>query len=299
MIPEAFEYTAPATIAEAMDLLASRGDDVKVLAGGHSLIPMMKLRLASPGVLVDIGRIPELRGIHRHSDRVTIGATTTHAQIEQSGDLRDRFPIMAETATVIGDPLVRHRGTFGGSLAHADPAGDWPAVALALDATIRATGPNGERAIPAREFFIDLFTSALEPDELLTAVDLPYPTLSTGMAYEKFAHPASGYAVIGIAAVIGVDADGICRDCRVGITGAGAKATRADAAEMMLLGELLTGERIQQASRHAAAEIELLSDLVASERYRAHLVTVLTDRALRTAWERARPLAAKNDWYAN
>jgi carbon-monoxide dehydrogenase medium subunit len=295
MIPEAFEYIAPATIAAAIGLLARHGDDAKVLAGGHSLIPMMKLRLASPGVLVDIGRIPELRGIRLYSDMVTIGATTTHAQIEQSSDLRDRFPIMAETATVIGDPLVRHRGTFGGSLAHADPAGDWPAVALALDATIHATGPNGERAIPAHEFFIDLFTSALEPDELLTAVDLPYPTRSTGMAYEKFAHPASGYAVIGIAAIIGMDADGICRDCRVGITGAGAKATRADAAERALVGEPLTDERIRQASRQAAAGIDLLSDLVASERYRAHLLTALTDRALSTAWERARPFAAKND----
>lgn len=298
MIPEAFEYTAPTTIAEAMELLARHGDEAKVLAGGHSLIPMMKLRLASPGLLVDIGRIAELRGIRRHSDSATIGATTTHAEIEQSGDLRDRFPIMAEVATVIGDPLVRHRGTFGGSLAHADPAGDWPAVALALDATIHATGPNGDRSIPAREFFLDLFTSALEPDELLTAVDLPYPHVSTGMAYEKFAHPASGYAIVGIAAVIGIDADGICRDCRVGITGAGAKATRADAAEMVLLGERLTGERLRQASRQAVIGIDLLSDLVASERYRAHLVTVLTQRALRTAWERARPLAAKNDWYA-
>jgi carbon-monoxide dehydrogenase medium subunit len=187
---------------------------------------------------------------------------------------------------VIGDPLVRHRGTFGGSLAHADPAGDWPAVALALDATIHATGPDGARSIPASEFFVDLFTSALEPGELLTAVDLPCPHDATGMAYEKFAHPASGYAVVGVAAVVGIDADGICRACRVGITGAGAKATRADATERALLGEHVTGERIGQASQHAAAGIDLLSDLVASERYRAHLVTALTERALRTAWER-------------
>jgi carbon-monoxide dehydrogenase medium subunit len=287
MIPEEFEYTAPTTIAESLALLAEHGDDAKVLAGGHSLIPMMKLRIASPGVLVDNGHVSELRGIRSGEDRVTIGATTTHADIEQSPELKTRFPIMAEAATVIGDPLVRHRGTFGGSLAHADPAGDWPAVALALDATIHVTGPNGDRSIPAREFFLDLFTSALEPGELLTAVDLPYPSITTGMAYEKFAHPASGYAVVGIAAVIGVDADGICRECHVGITGAGAKATRAEATELALLGELLTGERIRQASGHAAAGIDLLSDLVASERYRAHLVTALTERALRIAWERA------------
>lgn len=291
MIPEAFDYLAPTTVEEALTLLATHGDDAKVLAGGHSLIPMMKLRLASPGVLVDIGRIPALRGIRPHDDGIMIGATTTHAAIERSRDLSARFPIMAEAATVIGDPLVRHRGTFGGSLAHADPAGDWPAVALALDATIHATGPDGDRAIPAREFFVDLFTSALEPGELLTAVDLPYPTVNTGMAYEKFAHPASGYAVVGIAAVVGIDADGICRDCRVGITGAGAKATRAEATEMALLGEELTSERIRQAARSAAVGVDLLSDLVASERYRAHLVTVLTDRALRRASERARPLA--------
>lgn len=293
MISEAFDYIAPPSVEEVLTLLATHGDDAKVLAGGHSLIPMMKLRLASPGVLVDIGRIAELRGIRAHGDRVTIGATTTHAAIERSRELNDRFPIMAEAATVIGDPLVRHRGTFGGSLAHADPAGDWPAVALALDATIHATGPNGDRSIPATEFFLDLFTSALEPGELLTAVDLPYTEVMTGMAYEKFAHPASGYAVVGIAAVIGVDADGICRECRVGITGAGAKATRAGATETALLGELLTGERIRQASRHAAAGVDLLSDLVASERYRAHLVTALTDRALRTARERARPYGEK------
>jgi aerobic carbon-monoxide dehydrogenase medium subunit len=287
MIPEAFEYTAPTTIAEALELLASHGDDAKVLAGGHSLIPMMKLRLASPGVLVDIGRIPELRGIRHHSDIVTIGATTTHAQIERSGDLKAHFPIMTETATVIGDPLVRHRGTFGGSLAHADPAGDWPAVALALDATIRATGPGGERTIPASEFFIDLFMSALEPGELLTAIDLPIPGEGTGMAYQKFAHPASGYAVVGVAAVVTVDADGICRDCRVGITGAGVKATRADATEMMLTGERMTIERVRQASQRAGAGIDFLSDLAASEDYRANLVTVLVQRALDAAWERS------------
>lgn len=298
MIPETFEYTAPTTIAESIALLVAHGDDAKVLAGGHSLIPMMKLRLASPGVLVDIGRVPELRGIRAHGDGITIGATTTHAEIGASSELKARFPIMAEAAMVIGDPLVRHRGTFGGSLAHADPAGDWPAVALALDATIQVTGPNGARSIPAREFFLDLFTSALEPDELLTAVTLPYPSVSAGMAYEKFAHPASGYAVVGVAAVVSLDADGICRDCRVGITGAGAKAMHADATEMMLLGERLTDERLRQASRQAAVGIALLSDLVASERYRAHLVAVFTERALRAAWERARPLAAKNDWYA-
>lgn len=298
MIPESFEYTAPTTIAESLALLAAHGDDAKVLAGGHSLIPMMKLRLASPGVLVDIGRIPELRGIRAHGGGITIGATTTHAEVLDDPELGARFPIMAEAATVIGDPLVRHRGTFGGSLAHADPAGDWPAVALAVDALIHVTGPNGDRAIPARDFFLDLFTSALEPGELLTAVDLPFPSVDSGMAYEKFAHPASGYAVVGIAAVVGVDADGICRECRVGITGAGAKATRAEVTEMALLGETVTGERIRQASRHAAAGIDLLSDLGASERYRGHLVTALTDRALRIAWERARPFAAKNDWYA-
>lgn len=298
MIPEPFQYTAPTTIAESIALLVAHGDDAKVLAGGHSLIPMMKLRLASPGMLVDIGRVPDLRGIRAQGDGITIGATTTHAQIEASSELNARFPIMAEAATVIGDPLVRHRGTFGGSLAHADPAGDWPAVALALDASIEATGPNGARAIPAREFFLDLFTSALEPGELLTAVHLPYPIVSTGMAYEKFAHPASGYALIGVAAVVSLDADGICRECRVGITGAGAKATRAEATEMMLLGEQVTEERLRQAARQAAAGIDLLSDLAASERYRAHLVTIFTERALRTAWERARPLAAKNDWYA-
>ena len=289
MIPEAFAYTAPSTIADALSLLAEHGDDAKVLAGGHSLIPMMKLRLANPAVLIDIGRIAALRGIRRQGGVVTIGAMTTHAQIEESAELRALLPIMAEAATVIGDPLVRHRGTLGGSLAHADPAGDWPAVALALDATIHVSGPDGERTIAAREFFLDLFTSALEPGELLTAIDLPIPPAGTGMAYQKFAHPASGYAVVGAAAVVTVDADGFCRDCRVGITGAGAKATRAEATEKALVGERMSAERITEAAQQAGNGIDFLSDLAASAGYRANLVTVLTQRALTAAWERSQP----------
>jgi carbon-monoxide dehydrogenase medium subunit len=293
MIPEAFAYAAPSTLAEALDLLAEHGDDAKVLAGGHSLIPMMKLRLANPAVLIDIGRIAALRGIRHQGERVIIGAMTTHAQIEESAELRALLPIMAEAAAVIGDPLVRHRGTFGGSLAHADPAGDWHAVALALNATIRATGRNGDRTIAASEFFLDLFTSVLEPGELLTAIDLPVPSAGTGMAYQKFAHPASGYAVVGAAAVVTVDADGICRDCRVGITGAGAKATRAEATEKALVGERMSAERITEAAQHAGAGIDFLADLAASEGYRANLVTVLTQRALAAAWERSRIAAGQ------
>jgi len=290
MIPAEFDYYAPTSVQEAVSLLRQHGDEAKVLAGGHSLIPLLKLRLSNPPVLVDIGRIPELRGITRTNGTVTIGAMTTHAQVESSEELRDTFPIMAEAATVIGDPMVRNRGTFGGALAHADPAADWPAVALALGAQLRVMGPNGERTVSVDDFFVDMLTSALEPGEVLTRIDIPAPGqgVKTGMSYQKFAHPASGYAVVGVAAVVTLGADGACQDCRVAVTGAGPKATRQTAVEDALKGRQLTPELIAQASEHAGEGMDFLGDIYASESYRAHLVKVYTKRALTAALEAVR-----------
>lgn len=287
MIPGEFEYYAPTSVQEAVSLLQQHGEDAKVLAGGHSLIPLLKLRLASPPVLVDIGRIQELKGIQRQNGSVTIGALATHADIEFSEDLRGVFPLMHDTATVIGDPMVRNLGTFGGALAHADPAGDWPAVALALNATMRLTGPNGERTVAADDFFVDLLTSAVEPGEVLTAVEIPVPQGKYGTSYQKFSHPASGYAVVGVAALVQMGADGACQDCRVAITGAGPKATRATATEDALKGQQLTEELIAQAAEQAGNGMDFLGDIFASESYRAHLVKVFTKRALLGAMQAA------------
>ena len=287
MIPGEFEYFAPTSVQEAVSLLQQHGEDAKVLAGGHSLIPLLKLRLASPPVLVDISRIQELKGIQRQNGSVTIGALATHADIEFSEDLRGVFPLMHDTATVIGDPMVRNLGTFGGALAHADPAGDWPAVALALNATMRLTGPNGERTVAADDFFVDLLTSAVEPGEVLTAVEIPVPQGKYGTSYQKFSHPASGYAVVGVAALVQLGADGTCQDCRVAITGAGPKATRATATEGALKGQQLTEDLIAGASEQAGNGMDFLGDIFASESYRAHLVKVFTKRALLGAMQAA------------
>lgn len=288
MIPAEFEYYAPTSVQEAVALLQQHGDDAKVLAGGHSLIPLLKLRLASPPVLVDINKIADLKGIKRQDGTITIGALTTHAEIELSEELKDVLPILHEAATVVGDPMVRNRGTFGGSLAHADPAGDWPAVALALGATMKITGPNGERSVAADDFFVDMLTSAVEPGEVLTAVEIPVPQGKFGASYQKFSHPASGYAVVGVAALVTLGSDGKCQDCRVAITGAGPRATRATATEDALKGQQLTEDAIAKAAERAGEGMDFLGDIFASESYRAHLVKVFTKRALSAAVQAAK-----------
>lgn len=283
MIPSEFTYLRPSSLAEALDLLGEHGDEAKILAGGHSLIPMMKLRLATPSVLIDIGRIAPLHGITSGAGTVSIGALTTHEEVGASVDLRESFPIMAQATRVIGDPMVRRRGTFGGALAHADPAADWPAVALALDATMHITGSDGDRAIGADDFFLGLFTTAVAEGEIVTRIDLKKPAGQVGMAYQKFAHPASGYAVVGVAAVVATDNVGTCTHCRVAITGAGPVTTRASASEAALLGERLTEDRLTQAAAKAADTLETLEDIFASADYRAHLTRVYAGRALRAA----------------
>ena len=285
MFPSDFEYAAPATIQEALDLL-SQNPEAKVLAGGHSLLPTMKLRLASPAMLVDIGKIPELKGI-RANGSVTIGAYTTYHELETSQELAQRVPMLVECAKNIGDPQVRNRGTIGGALAHSDPAADMTAVVLALGADIKAVGPNGERTIAVDNFFVDMLQSALEEGELLTEITVPQMSGKVGMAYEKFKHPASGYAIVGVAALVQLDDSGTISACRIAVTGAGPKAQRATAAENLLLSHQATSDEIAAAAAQASSGLDFIGDISASEEYRAHLTQVLAKRALTKALERA------------
>ncbi|MGH7361915.1 MAG: FAD binding domain-containing protein [Candidatus Methylomirabilales bacterium] len=286
MIPAAFEYHRPRSLQEAVALLAAKGEGAKVLAGGHSLLPLMKFRLARPAALVDLGRIPELATIRETDGAIRIGPMATHASLAASDLLRRRFAALSEAAGLIGDPQVRHRGTLGGSLAHADPAADYPAPVLAFEAEIRAIGPRGERTIHATDFFVDMLTTALRPEELIAEVRLPAPPPGSGSAYAKFPHPASRFAVAGVAAVITLD-KGTVQRARIGVTGAAAKPSRATAAEAALTGGPATPERIAAAAAKAADGLECLGDLVASPEYRAHLVCVMARRALEAAVRRA------------
>ncbi len=288
MIPSAFEYHVPASLDEAVALLQQYGDEAKLLAGGHSLIPLMKLRLATPKHLIDIGRLSDLAYIRPSDGGVAIGALTTHYMIESSSLLREMWPALPEAAGLIGDVQVRNRGTIGGSLAHADPAADYPAVVLALEAQIQTLGPSGTRQIPATDFFIDLFTTALQPGEIITAVRLPAPPPRTGSAYVKFPHPASRYAICGVCAVVTLDAEGRCQQARVAITGVGPRAVRRPMVEQALVGQRLEAAIIRAAAERAADDLETLSDIHASGEYRQHLARVYTRRALEAALARIR-----------
>lgn len=286
MFPAEFDYQAPASLSEALKALSGSGDP-KALAGGQSLLPLMKLRLASPGALVDLHNVPELRGIRTDGSGVIYGAMTTYAQAIDSPITQSKTPLVVQALRQVGDPQVRNRGTIGGSLAHADPAGDLPAVALALNARIHTVGPNGERDIAGGDFFIDLLTTALHPNELLAWVRLEgTDTPRTGTAYIKHRHPASGYAVVGVAAVVMLDPTGAVQEARVAITGAGTHATRATGVEQALTGKPLGGAAAE-ASTHAADGLDLLNDYYASSEYRAHLARTLTLRALNQAGQAA------------
>ena len=274
MIPAPFEYVRARDLGEALEALARYGEDARVLAGGHSLLPAMKLRLAQPKALVDIGRVAELQGIREEDGRIRIGALTTHAEIESSALLSRSCPLLPEVAGRIGDLQVRNRGTIGGSLAHADPAADWPAAVLALEAEIVLAGREGVRAVRAEEFFVDLFQTALRPGEILTEVRVP--VTGPAAAYEKFAQKASGFALCGVAAVAG---DGAFR---VSVTGVADRAYRARGMEEALR----RGASPAEAAERAAEGVEPLGDLHASSEYRAHLARVLARRALERALAR-------------
>lgn len=280
MYPSQFEYQRPSSVQEAVAILAN-DPDAKVMAGGHSLLPAMKLRLAQPGTIVDISRVDGLKGISVNGG-ATIGALTTYRELQDSAELAAKFPVIAATANIVGDPAVRNRGTLGGSLAHSDPAADFTAVMLALGASVTATGSNGDRTIAVDDLFVDLLTTSLEADEIITSISIPADAASAGQAYEKHAHPASGYAVVGVAAVIKVDG-GTISSARVAVTGATAKATRASAAEAALVGKAANADTIAAAAALAADGLDLNGDVYASAEYRGHLVTVLAKRAISKA----------------
>lgn len=278
-----FEYHAPTTLQEALALLTQYGGEAKILAGGHSLIPIMNLRLAQPQALIDIGRIPGLSGIREENGSVVIGAMTTHFMVESSALLKQKVPILPETAAVIGDVQVRNRGTIGGSIAHADPAGDFPATAVALDLQLKVVGPRGERTIKARDFFVEILTTALQADEILTEIRVPVFAARTGSAYEKFPNPASRYAIVGAAAVVTVDGDGVCQKVSVGLNGITGKPVAAVGVEQALTGKRLSDQTIQEAAAKAADGLDASGDIFASADYRVHLARVFTKRALTKA----------------
>lgn len=286
MIPAQFEYHAPTSVKEVLQLLQTH-PEAKLLAGGHSLLPMMKLRLARPTDLIDLGRLSELRYIKEDRGTVAIGALTTHWMVESSALLKAKVPILAEAAAQIGDVQVRNLGTVGGSLAHADPAADYPATVLALEASVVAEGPKGRRTISSAEFFTGMLATALTPQEILREVRVPALAARTGSAYLKFPHPASGFAVVGVAAVVTVDAKGKCERARIGVTGVASIAYRATAVENQLVGKTLDAQTIATAAEKAAEAVDVNEDIFASAEYRAHLARVYTKRAIQKAVERA------------
>ncbi|MFF5402816.1 FAD binding domain-containing protein [Streptomyces misionensis] len=280
MIPPAFEYARPQTVEEAVRLLGEAGDEAKVLAGGQSLLPLLRLRLAFPELVVDVGRIPALRGVREDGDTLVIGALTTHHDVIRDPLVRRHAGLLAAATATVADPAVRHRGTLGGSLAHADAAGDLPAVVLALDGELVASGPNGRRTVPAREFFVDYLQSALAPDELLTEVRVP-KTDGWGFHYEKFHPVAQAWAIVGVAALVRRE-NGRIAEARVGLTNMGAIPLRASAAEAALAGADGPGP-VARAAVAAAEGTRPGQDASASPEYRAHLARVLTERAVLTA----------------
>ena len=286
MIPAQFDYARANTLDEAVTLLA-QNEDAKILAGGHSLIPAMKLRLAQPPLLIDLGRIKDLSYIREEGGQIRLGAMTTHYEIESSDLLKKICPLLPECAGHIGDVQVRNKGTIGGSLAHSDPAGDWPAAIIALNADLIAASQSGERTINTNDFFVDLLTTALEPGEILREIRISRPKGGTGQAYMKMHHPASGFAVVGVAASLTIE-DDVCRSASIGITGVSSKAYRPSAVESALTGAKLDEQTIANACAHAADGIEANGDLFASADYRKHLAEVYTRRAIAAAMDRVR-----------
>jgi carbon-monoxide dehydrogenase medium subunit len=282
----AFDYHRANSVDEAIKMLHEHGDDAVLLAGGHSLIPSLKLRLSQPSNLIDIGRLDALRYIEDRGDHLAIGAATTHWEVESSDRTAQKAPLLAQAAGLIGDVQVRNMGTMGGSLAHADPAADYPAALLAAEAEIQVKGPDGERAIAAADFFLDLFLTSLGAGEIITEVRVPAQGAHTGSCYLKFPHPASRFAVVGCAAVVTRDGDR-CRNVRLGLTGIANSAFRDQGVEAALEGQVAGAEVFKSAAAGAAAEAELLSDAFAGEDYRRHLARVYARRALQQAWEAA------------
>ena len=286
-IPAPFDYHPVKTVDEAISLLQEYSDDAKILAGGHSLIPSMKLRLSQPGHLIDIRGVDGLSYIREEGDVIAVGAVTPYIQVLRSDLLKRHFVALTEAAEDLGDQQVRNRGTLGGSLAHADPAGDMPAVVLALKADIVVQGPKGKRTVQADDFFVDTFLTALEPDEVLTEIRFKIPPARTGTAYMKLENKASHYALTGCAAMITLDTDGTCTAASVAITGASTKTTRAGTVEAELVGKKLDEATVAADAQHAAEGLELVEDIHGSKAYRAQMTVVMARRAILRAAEHA------------
>jgi carbon-monoxide dehydrogenase medium subunit len=280
MFPNAFEYVRPESLEEALRALHEYGDDAKVLAGGQSLLPMMKLRVAAPGVLVDINRVPGLSGREDTGDGLVIGALTRHATLEHDRDLRARYPLLAATAAWIADPLVRNRGTIAGSLAHADPAADWGAALLALHGSVTATGPEGARRLTADDLFVDIFTTSLAPTELITAVHVPPPRGRTGGTYLKLERKVGDFAIVGVAITVSLDEHDRVREAGIGMAAVGARPLRAAAAEEALRGQVLTPSLIREAAALARDASDPTSDTRGSAAYERDVVRLFVERGL-------------------
>jgi carbon-monoxide dehydrogenase medium subunit len=287
MIPAAFDYIAPQSLDEAVRALAAHGEDAKLLAGGHSLLPLIKLRLANPGLLIDLSKIPGLGGISEQDGKIVVGALATHYQIESSELLKKKCPLLPETAREIGDVQVRNRGTIGGSLTHADPAADWPAAIIALGGELELRGSKGKRTLGVEQFFLGPMTTAIEPTEILTEIRVPISSRRTGSAYQKMAQQASGFAVVGVAVSVRLDAKGRCEEIGIGVTGLGDKPFRPRAAEECLRGNKLTTKLIEESAARVADGIEALEDLHANGQFRSHLARVYAGRAIQGAAKRA------------
>jgi len=288
MLPASFGYVAARSVEEALQLLTKHGDDAKLLAGGHSLIPAMKLRLASPRYLIDLGAVPGLRGVRVDGDSLAIGALTVHADIAASDLVRKQLPGLADAASMIGDVQVRNRGTIGGSVAHADPAADLPVILTALNASFVLQSAAGNRTVAADEFFIDFYTTAIAANEVLTEIRVPLPPPGVGTAYAKLPHPASGYVVVSAGVLILRLPSGQCASARIAIGGMGSNPIRATATEAALQGQLLTGDVIARAAAKAAEGTNPDDDFYASADYKRQVATVYTRRAIEAAVERAK-----------
>ena len=287
MIPQSFEYFCPETVSEAIALLHEHGEGAKVLSGGQSLIPMMKMRLARPEYIVDINRIADLHYVKEEDGFLKIGGLTHESDLEASSLIRSKYPIILDTAALIADPQVRNMATVGGNLAHGDPANDHPATMLALGAEIIATGKGGERTIPIKDFFLSVFTTALEHGEILTEIRIPIPSPRSGGAYFKLERKVGDFATVGVAAQVAVDGKGVCRSAGIGLTNVGSTPIKATRAEGFLVGKKVDGPQIGQAAQLAAEDAQPSSDLRGPAEYKVSMVKELTKRALVRARERA------------
>ncbi len=286
MLPAAFDYRAPTTLAEALDVLTERGDDAKVMAGGQSLIPLLKLRFAQPGLVLDIGRLPAMNRVARQDGHVTIGALVRHVDIEHDRELAKTFPIMTEAVHWIADPLVRNRGTVVGSVCHADPAGDWGSVMLALGAELVAHSSSGERVIPVAGFFQDPYTTTLKANEIVTEIRIPVPSGPAGGAYNKLERKVGDFATVAVAVQVEMNGRKVTR-AGIGLTSVGPTNIKAAAAEKALVGHELTDEVIKEAARLAADAAEAKDDIRGSAAYKKDVVRVFVQRGLHTALGRA------------